>query len=213
MSLTEKFEQIVICMNDVLKESNQTVGEFRISFLLCLDVFERDRHANFFESKANALCQASTFDALFMVLNLYWDYLNYHLLECLVRKYGDADTKRSMKEYVEDVSSFMEATTLQVFWKIEPCLKSIPPPGFTETIVRYKHGISAISTLKDVENIRLKIKEKTQIREFAILLSAIKEGSLLITWFTRFHCEHQTIPCKLVYYTGISVVMLHYHKD
>ena len=107
--------------------------------------------------------------------------------------------KRGMKEYVEDVSSFMETTTLQVFWKIEPCLKSTPPPGFVKTVVRYKQEISATSTLKDVEDIRLKISENTQIRKFAILLSMITEGSILITWFTLFHCEHSRNPCKFIH--------------
>ena len=194
ISLIKKFNQIVMSMKDVLKESSETVGQFRDVFLLSLDVFEKERHAPFFASYANKLCETSTFDALFMIFGLYWDYLNYHLLECLIREYGDADMKRYMKEYVEDVSSFMEATTLQVFWKIEPCLKSIPPPGFVETVVRYKGGISATSTLKDVEDIRLKINENTQIRKFAILLSAITEGSITITWFTVFCCEHN--PCK-----------------
>ena len=111
-SLTKKFKQIVISMKCILKESNENIDHFRDSFLLDLDVFEKDRYGNFFERKANVICQASTFDALFMVLHLHWDYLNYHLLDCVVRKYGDADTKCSMKEYVEDVSSFMEAILL-----------------------------------------------------------------------------------------------------
>ena len=196
ISLIKKFNQTVISMKDVLKESSETVGQFRDVFLLSLDVFEKERHAQFFGSYANKLSEASSFDALFLIFDLYWDYLNYHLLECLVREYGDADTKRYMKEYVEDVSSFMEATTLQVFWKIEPCLKSIPPPGFKETVVRYERGVSATSTLKEVEGIRLKINESTQIRKFAILLSAITEGSLLITWFTLFRCEVHRNPCK-----------------
>ena len=104
----------MISMKCILKESNETVDHFRDSFLLDLDVFEKDTHGSFFERKANVICQASTFNALFMVLNLYWDYmyLNYHLLECLVREYGDADTKCCMKEYVEDMSSSMEASTL-----------------------------------------------------------------------------------------------------
>ena len=194
-SLIKKFNQIVISTKDVLKQSSETVGQFRDTFLLNLDVFEKERHAKFFASYANELSEVSTFDALFIVFDLYWDYLNYHLLECLVRDYGDPDTKHCMKEYVEDVSSFMEATTLQVFWKIESCVKSTPPPGFVKTIVKYKHGISAASTLKDVEDIRLKINKNTQIRKFAILLSQITEGCLQITWFTLFHCEYRT-PCK-----------------
>jgi hypothetical protein len=195
ISLIKKFNQIVISTKDVLQESSETVGQFRVTFLLNLDVFEKERHTPFFASYANKLCEASTFDALFIIFGLYWDYLNYHLLECLIQDYGDTNTKRCMKEYVEDVSSFMETTTLQVFWKIEPCLKSIPPPGFVKTIVRYEREISATSTLKDVEDIRLKINEATQIRKFAILLSTITEGSILITWFTMFHYEHRN-PCK-----------------
>ena len=200
ISLMKKFNHIVISTKDVLKQSSETVDQFRDTFLLNLDVFDKERHAPFFASCANRLCEASTFDALFMIFDLYWDYLNYHLLECLVRDYGDVDMKHCMREYVEDVSSFMKTTTLQVFWKIEPCLKFHPPPGFTKTVVRYKQEISVTSTLKDVEDIRLKISENTQIRKFAILLSMITEGSILITWFTLFRCEHSRNPCKFIHH-------------
>lgn len=200
----KKFNQIVISTKAVLKQSSEAVGQFCDTFLLNLDVFEKERHVQFFSSYANKLCEASTFDALFMIFDLYWDYLNYHLLECLIREYGDADTKCCMKEYVEDISSFMDATTLQVFWKIEPCLKSIPPPGFVKTVVRYERGISPTSTLKDMEDIRLKINENTQILMFAILLSAIIEGSLLVTWFTLFHCEYSRNPSKFYNHNTVS---------
>ena len=68
ISLMKKFNQIVISTKDVLKQSNETVDQFRDTFLLKLDVFEKERHAQFFASCANSLCEVSTFDALFMIL-------------------------------------------------------------------------------------------------------------------------------------------------
>ena len=113
-----------------------------------------------------------------MVLNLYWDYLNYHLLECLVQEYGDKDTKGRMKEYHENVSAFMETTTLQVFWEIEPCLKSVPPPGFTETIVKHEQDISAESTLKDVEDVRVRLANEIQLSNMLFFCQRFKKAAL-----------------------------------
>ena len=188
-SLVGAFKRIVVRMKSVLKKRGESVDEFRDSFLLSLNAFEKERHYHFFNRRKTAICECATYDEIFMVLNLYWDYLNYHLLECLVREYGDKITKSHMKEYIKDVSAFMEATTLQVFWEIEPCLKSVPPPGFTETIVKHEQSISAESTLKDVEDVRVRLANEIQLSKYAILLSTIQEGCIEITWFTIFHCE------------------------
>ena len=192
LSLIEKFKQIVRMMKGILKESGESVDEFRDSFLLGLNVFEKERHYNFFDRRMSSICRATTYDELFWVLGQYWDYLNYHLLECLVQNYGNDDTRRQMKEFVEDVSSFMESTTLQVFWKIEPCHKSVPPSGFSETIIKYEKGLSVTSTLKDVERVRVKLGENLKLFEYAILLSRVQKSSILISWFTIFHCESQS---------------------
>ena len=187
--LIATFKRIVVRMKSILKERGESVDQFRDSFLLSLNVFEKERHYHFFSRKKTVICDSTTYDELFLVLDLYWDYLNYHLLECLVREYGDEDAKSCMKEYLEDVSTFMETTTLRVFWEIEPCLKSVPPPGFTETVVKHRQDISVESTLKDVENIRIRLANETQLSKYAILLSTIQDGCVQITWFTIFHCE------------------------
>ena len=189
LSLVDAFKKLVIKMKSVLKKRGESVDEFRDSFLLSLNAFEKERHYHFFNHRKTAICDSTTYDELFLVLDFYWDYLNYHLLECLVREYGDKYAKSHMKEYLEDVSTFMETTTLQVFWEIEPCLKSVPPPGFTETVVKHNQDISVESTLKDVENIRTSLANEIQLSKYAILLSTIQEGCIQITWFTVFHCE------------------------
>lgn len=49
----------------------------------------------------NAISRAKSFDHIFVVLNYYWDFVQYELLECVVREYGNFHLKKEMKGYVE----------------------------------------------------------------------------------------------------------------
>ena len=194
--LVQRFSEIIYTMEGILTGSTITVDKFRQGFIHKLSVFEKQRRVNFLENKVNVISDVKSFRMLFTVLDLYWDYLNYHLLACLVREYGDSDVQRRMNEYSKNVISFMENTTLKVFWEIQPCLKSVPPPEFKEIEVRHEMGISPESTLMEVENIRLRIKKDIELNEYAMLLSRIKEGSLIISWFTTV-AFYQEIESKL----------------
>ena len=186
-------------MESILTESTITVDRFRRGFIHKLSVFEKQRHVHFLENKVNVISDAKSFHALFSIFDLYWDYLNYHLLACLVRDYGNGDARCQMNEYSKRVISFMENTTLKVFWEIQPCLKSVPPPEFSQVEMRYEMGISSTSTLIDVENIRLRMKKDIGLNEYALLLSRIKGGSLIILWFTTVAFHHD-IESKLINY-------------
>ena len=39
-------------------------------------------------------------EGIFLLLNLYWNFLNYTLLELIVSEFGNNDTKVAMAKYV-----------------------------------------------------------------------------------------------------------------
>jgi len=53
-----------------------------------------------------------TFITIWSILNLYWDFLNYDLLEHVIGNFGSQDLKHQMQDYIEEFSEFKRRTRL-----------------------------------------------------------------------------------------------------
>ena len=56
---------------------------------------------------------AKSVDEVFMILDDYWDYTNYELLQYLVEKFGESGLKKEMNKYVAELEEFEKKTTIQ----------------------------------------------------------------------------------------------------
>ena len=52
------------------------------------------------------------FENIWSILNLYWDFLNYGLLEHVISNFGSEDLKQQMQDYVDELSTFKQTTRL-----------------------------------------------------------------------------------------------------
>ena len=48
-----------------------------------------------------------TFVKIWTILNMYWDFLNYGLLEHVINKCGSEDLKQQMQDYVDELSTLL----------------------------------------------------------------------------------------------------------
>ena len=80
------------------------------------------REGNYIQliSKAQSLLE------LFGYLNLYWNYIDYGLLECVAMSFGDCVVKNLMRKYIHELACFRKAVTLSEFMKLWP--NRIEPP-------------------------------------------------------------------------------------
>ena len=79
-------------------KTKQGIANFRvaISYLPSL----HNHHILLSPDDRTAIMEAKSFDQIFVVLNQYWTFVQYELLEYVVHEYGNAWLKKEMKAYI-----------------------------------------------------------------------------------------------------------------
>ena len=143
----------------------------------------------FFQENADHISKAQTFGALFILLNTFWNYLNYGLLECIIKVKGDGKLQDKVYRYSIDAEVFQRLTKLHVFWAMDPSLhisldENPCNPSEFKTIIT-ELSITPESTLKDIEAIRLRVTREFRLPMFALILAKVERGSVKVTWYVH----------------------------
>ena len=86
------------------------VEKLRIT-LTTLPVSRRFEHLHFLRDHSDQIMKANSVDEIFKILDRYWDYTDYALLEHLVERFGEEALKKEMSEYVAALEQFEKGTS------------------------------------------------------------------------------------------------------
>ena len=176
VNLLEKlFGDIVDQTSDIIIKEEMSVSAFKLR-LFNLSVQDKKLHMKFLREIKDA-----TFNDVLFELNMYWDFLNYTLLEHLVKKFGDEALKVSMEDYKKRLKEFRCKTRLCDFAKH---FKHIKKELERKELKIKKDKSWEECTLEDLENWRENITQKLfpDLPSFILELQAIDEGCVSITW-------------------------------
>ena len=149
-----------------------------------LPVSVRRQHQSFIEEKLTNIPPPETFAKIWSVLNLYWDFLNYGLLEHVINQCGSEDLKQQMQSYILELSVFKQTTRLCDFIESWPCGDDGPPEDrLKKVVVKMNHEWSQC-TLRDVESFKKALVHKFFLPEFDMLLQKAERGCVCVTWLT-----------------------------
>ena len=183
--LEERFCDLIDCTYKALLERkvDDDVRLFR-SIFLSLDVSRKHEHREFVHDHLMKVDKETTFDDLWLRLTDYCNFMNFDLLEHVVRRFAIEDLKQKMESYEHDLQSFRKATRLCDFidcWPVrgEPSLGT--QLDLKEFVAKMKHDWDSC-TLEDLEELRGVITHKFFLPEFALRLREIKEGCITTTW-------------------------------
>ena len=155
-------------------------------------------HKVFLEKNVQKLSQCQNHWMLFASLNLYWNYLSYHLLDHLIKEVSQKhqfltdvkeksveqclrDVKRQMSLYKRDLKRFRQQTPLKLFCQAEKGNVDDPPSTFRKMVV--KHDWPLTIMLEDVEVFRQHYVRHYNLRDCAMMLNSIRPGTFTVTWF------------------------------
>ena len=125
-----RFDKLASDAQMEIEEKETSVKKFRHSLSRLPQSIRRD-HLQFITENLSNLQAATSIDQLFMYLDLYTSFLDYSLLDHIVKRYGSEKMKKAMREYVQDLTEFRKITTVEQLvrnWsgRVEP------PPNFSE---------------------------------------------------------------------------------
>ena len=125
-----------------------------------------------------------TYEKIWLILNLYWDFLNYELLEHVINQCGSDELKQQMQDYVHELSTFKQTTRLCDFIESWQCRDDRPPEDLLKkVVVKMKHKWSQC-TLQDVESFKKVLVHKFFLPESDMLLQRAERGCVCVTWLT-----------------------------
>ena len=143
----------------------------------------------FLENNIKKLTEASTVREILLLLNTYWDHNNYTLLKMLVDTYGSKGLQREMDSYVSDIQRFWHATKVDDYikfckqnnYRFKPWPATEAPLNFAQLKCVIDKPVTEC-TLYDVERLRCQFSQHLKMQDFALVLSEIGEGSLVVQW-------------------------------
>ena len=176
--LEEKYDALVIATQKVLRQKSIDIDEFRTKVTR---LPREQQYQQYIKENKSFFCSASTIDEIILLLNGYWDYMNYHLLDRIVRIYGDEQTRMMMQQFENDMQSFREKTSLRVFWEAQPKRYTTVPKGFTEIVFKHEK-LTPDSSLQEVEDYRCTYACQYSLPEFTLILAQLRPGCIATVW-------------------------------
>ena len=155
-----------------------------LSRVTTLRVSDRTEHRSFIQENLTNIPPPVTFDKIWSRLTIYWDFMNYGLLEHVINKLGGEDLKHQMQVYVQELSTFKSSTRLCDFIDSWPCKDNRPSEDELKKIVIKMNHEWTKCTLQDVESFRTALIQKFFLPEFEIILQNANRGCVCVTWLT-----------------------------
>ena len=122
--------------------------------------------------------EAHTLHEVFAMLNQYWDWLHYELLECIVNEYGDASLKKEMKEYCQDLETVASRISLH---DTKGYVFSSPHSDSVAIEAEIK-GDPSQYALSKAQNFRQCLAREYSLEAHTLYLSRVGPGSTILTY-------------------------------
>ena len=165
--MEDKFDQLVDKTQDGLLEQNIPLQRLK-RCITRLPAFTKDQHITFIQDHLSDIRESKSMEDIFLLLNLYWDFLNYTLLEHIVLKFGNNETKAAMDKYVSELVIFRSTTKLSEFIDHWPRKRKVAPD--MSTLVTKMQKDWSNCTLEDVEQFRTTLTQELLLSSFAMVL-------------------------------------------
>ena len=178
--LQYRFVHLAYCTYEELVDKGISVHKFH-AWLTALDVYRQHEHQEFIKDHLTNIDKETHLNNLWARLGIYWNFLNFDLLEHVVNKFGSENLKQNMDSYECDLHSFRRVTRVCDFIDCWPVQGEAPETDLREFVAKMKHDWDNC-TLEDLDKIKGVITCKFFIPKFALWLRDIKEGCIAVTW-------------------------------
>ena len=221
--LEKTFDDIIICAQDDMMQNKVEVRHLRHS-IVRLPRHLKCEHQFFVQKVRKKLEKAKTIEAIFLIVDDYWDFLNYSILEHIIDRHASDDVKTKMAEYVEQIKSFRRGTRLKVFSQVYKRKPRNVDEKLRKLISTQKVNWST-ATLEDAERFRNDFCSELSLFDFSLELAVVTQGCVEITWLVpeslvayiqksvklssptmrNHHISHLTIDGFVVYDSAIGI--------
>ena len=182
------------------------------SHLIRLPLSGRYKKLHFLKEKKEEIRNAQSVEDIFDILDDYWNYVDYSLLEHIVKTYCDRNVKREMKQYKRDLKKFEKATSVKDYTLAVQDNRKCPS-YFSVLSAKLKID-AAKCTLHHVRKIKKAIARKASLQRYAYYLQDLQVSSVAVT-FAFPQAAHDSVEQALdkKFLKKLSIVPESVHID
>ena len=180
-ALMTHFRSVVVSANIYLSEkelSTKELQRFKID-LTALPMLTKYRKLHFLRKKKNKILRAESIQAIFNILDPYWNYVDYSLLEHIVKQYCNKKVRHKMKRYKLMLEEFETATSVLDFTLALPDNRRFPMKHTTLKAILQVDP--AQCSLHDARRIKESVAEKASLEPYVGLLRSVSVSSVVLT--------------------------------
>lgn len=186
-SLEKKFCHLSSSVQDELNKKSIKVDLIR-KHIFSLPYQLKREASNLVSEHAQSIRKKSDdLDRLFVYLDgTLWNFIDYQLLEHIIKEFGSSELKDKMSEYVSDLTQFQKSTTISQLIDNWPGRKEMPPL-YSE--VKAEIGLNPdLCTLEDLNKLRQELSNffLPPLSDYALLHFRFSRGSVIVSWILPF---------------------------
>ncbi len=147
-----------------------------------LTLDNRGGHSGFLQQNRERIFVAKSVEEIFNVLlNPYWSFLDFSLLEYLVRELGSFKLQTKVSDYRSELTRFKKmATVFQVALLSYPIVQ--PPPKACKLSMVLQKNASEF-TLEELDKLRERFCSVVLLSNLTMIITDVNESPVRVTWF------------------------------
>ena len=187
----------------------QPVDTFKVR-LTSFSIKDKEHHMEYVKEMID---KKDSITDIWIELNDYFNFLNYEILQHILRKFKSADLQTRMDAYKVKIKNLFRCTRICDFiecWPIHGC----EPP-----VEKLQHFIEINSckdwetcTLEDLDTLKGRLATKLLLPKFILILEKASSGSLAVTFsippslVTQLQCDIQNTELKVFLDMDIEII-------
>ena len=175
--LETEFESL---KDDVFESvKTQPVDTFKVR-LTSFTIRDKEHHMHYVKEMID---KKDTVTDIWVELNYYLNFLNYEILQHILRKFKNADLQKRMDTYRVKINAFFSQTRVCDFIECWPMHECEPPVEKLQHFIQIKSCKDWEScTLEDLDNLKGRLATKLLLPTFILILEKASSGSLAVTF-------------------------------
>ena len=159
--------------------------DFQVT-ISCLPAYE---HSSLSHDDSTAIKEATSFAQIFVILNQYWTFFQYGLLEYVIKKYGNDRLKRKMKAFINDMDELESQVPLDNLMNIKLCFSR------PDSVIMAIHLPGSQHMLCDARCSQRLVADRSRLHHSTVRTYQSTPGSAIITLL---------VPCTVAIQVVVS---------
>lgn len=182
MKLQENFDDVLVLVQRSFKSHPVPPEDLRLRVTsLCVS---QKQNIPFYNKSMLEVINKQSCEEIFSFLTRLeaWDFLNFYILQEIVKKCipDDTDVQEKIDEHAREVEKFKETTLLQDYMRVR-CSGATPIPGYRTVMVKIEQSYRNF-TLAHLANEEKFIANLFLLNQFIFRLRDGASGCVQITW-------------------------------